>query len=246
LIGRLGVDHPASLDPAAISAERRVTVETVRRGLTRLHELERIHYVPAFRGRATHLGEAGLPEDALMHVDFEFLARKRHREEERLDEMVGYTASPGCRVRYLLSCFGAEEGVHCGRCDRCEGSASRARRPLSAAASQRAQASVRTALEAVQAFDGRYGFRKLAGHLAGSRAEGVASGPLSAGPTRGRMKHLGVKGADRWLRVAYDAGLLRLVPHKLARGRRTVHTVALSPLGLRVVKGEPMPELHAD
>ena len=103
-----------------------------------------------------------------------------------------------------------------------------------------------TALQAVQAFDSRYGFGKLACHLAGSQAEGVSSGPLSTGPTRGLLKHLGVKGADRWLRVAYDAGLLRLVPHKLARGNRTVHTVALSPLGLRVIKGEPLPELHAD
>ena len=103
-----------------------------------------------------------------------------------------------------------------------------------------------TVLEAVQAFDKRYGFRKLAGHLAGSEAGGVGTGPLSSGPTRGRLKHLGVKGSDRWLRISYDAGLLRLVPHKLAGGGRTVHTIALSPLGLRAIKGEPLPELHAE
>jgi len=72
----------------------------------------------------------------------------------------------------------------------------------------------------------------------------VGSGPLGSGPTRGQLSHLGVKGADRWLRVAYDAGLLRLVPHKLARSNRTVHTVGLSPLGLRVLKGEPLPDIH--
>ena len=38
-----------------------------------------------------------------------------------------------------------------------------------------------------------------------------------------------------------DAGLLRLIPHKLARNNRTVHTVGLSPLGIRVLKGEPLP-----
>ena len=56
------------------------------------------------------------------------------------------------------------------------------------------------------------------------------------------MSHLGVKGADRWLREAYDGGLLRLVPHKLARNNRTVHTVGLSPAGIRVLKGGPLPE----
>jgi len=247
LIERFGVNRSSSLDTAALAAQRGITPETVRRGLTRLHELDRIEYAAAFRGRATEVRRSGLPEDALANVDFEFLDAKRGREEERLDEMVGYTTSPGCRVRYLLECFGAEGAAHhCGHCDRCRALSDPARKRTTPAASRRTRETLMVALEAVRDFDKRYGFRKLAGHLAGSEAEGVGSGPLASGPTRGRLSHLGVKGADRWLRIAYDAGLLRLVPHKLARGNRTVHTVGLSPLGLRVLKGEPLPELHVD
>ena len=238
LVQRYGVDRPSSLDPTALAAERGVTPETVRRGLTRLHELGRIEYAPAFRGRATEL-RGGLSEDALENVDFEFLEAKRRREEERLEEMVGLTTSPGCRVRYLLACFGLTEGAACGVCDRCVGRGSGAHADTHLA--ERDRETVLAVLECVRAFDKRYGFRKLAGHLAGSSAEDIVSGPLGRGDTYGRLSHLGVKGADRWLRTAYDAGLLRLVSHTLRSGQRSVHLVALAPVGVRVLKGAPLP-----
>jgi ATP-dependent DNA helicase RecQ len=242
LVRRHGVDRPSSLDPAALAAERGVTPETVRRGLSRLHELGRIEYVPAFRGRATEVRD-DLPDDALAHVDFDLLEAKRRREEDRLEEMIGLTATPGCRVRYLLSCFGVEASEPCGACDRC--TRRRAAVPPQAL-EEGARETLLAVLQAVRAFDKRYGFRKLAGHLAGSRADDVCAGPLGRGATYGQLAHLGVKGADRWLRVAFDAGLLRLVPHQLRRGsQRRVHLVALAPLGLRVLKGEPLPEIRA-
>lgn len=242
LVTRFGVERPSPLDVPALAAERGVTPETVRRGLTRLHELGRIHYVPAFRGRATEVS-GGLSEDALDGVDFELLETKRRREEDRLEEMIGFTATPGCRVRYLLACFGVEESGSCGRCDRCKGG-SRQAPARSAASSEREREQVLTVLRAVQANDKRFGFKKLAGHLGGSRADNVLNGPLGRGDTYGALRHLGVSGAERWLRTAYDAGLLRLVPHKLSRGGRTVHLIGLSPHGSRVLKGEPLPELH--
>ncbi len=242
LVGRFGVDRASSLDVPALAASRGVTPETIRRGLTRLHDLSRIDYVAAFRGRATELRE-GPAEDALSHVDFELLETKRGREEARLDEMIGLTATPGCRVRYLLGCFGVEESVSCGVCDRCAG---RSRGVPPQVLDDRAREVLMAVLETVQTFEKRYGFGKLAAHLAGSRSEAVSRGPLSQGPTLGRLKHLGVKGADRWLRTAYDAGLLRLAPHKLSHGGRTVHLVALAPTGRRVLKGEPLPEIHAE
>ena len=147
LIERFGVGRAAALDTAALAAERGITPETVRRGLTRLHQLERIEYAAAFRGRATELRHGGLPEDALANVDFEFLDAKRAREEDRLEEMVGYTTSPGCRVRYLLACFGAEDaGHHCGQCDRCRALEAPGRRTRSPAASKRTRETVLTAL----------------------------------------------------------------------------------------------------
>jgi len=241
LVTRFGVNRMSSLDAPALAAERGVTPETVRRGLARLQELGRIDYMPAFRGRTTEV-RGGLAEDALSKVDFTWLEAKRKREEDRLDEMIGYTAMPGCRVRYLLSCFGLEEAGSCGRCDRCDASSSRGAAP--APTGEREREIVLSVLQAVQAFDKSFGFGKLAGHLAGSRSEKITNSRLGRGDTYGTLKHLGTQGAERWLRTAYDAGLLRLVPHKLKGPGRTVHLIALAPHGSRVLKGEPLPELH--
>ncbi|MDF1700066.1 MAG: RecQ family ATP-dependent DNA helicase [Planctomycetota bacterium] len=242
LVTRFGVDRPSSLDVPALAAERGVTAETVRRGLNRLHDLGRIRYVAAFRGRATEVAGA-LSEDALDGVDFELLETKRRREEDRLEEMIGFTATPGCRVRYLLACFGVEESGSCGRCDRCKGGTKTHGAPT-AAASEREREMVLQVLTAVEAFDKRFGFKRLAGHLGGSRSDNVLNSPLGTGDTYGALRHLGPSGAERWLRTAYDAGLLRLAPHKLKRGGRTVHLVALSPQGKAVLAGEPLPALH--
>ena len=228
LVERFGVDNQTSVDLAAFARSRNVTEETVRRGLGRLHERGRIHYVPPFRGRATELDD-GVPEDALAAVDFDALERKRAHEEGKLDEMISYAHTPGCRVLHLLRCFGAPGESPCGRCDRC------ATRPAPTMG-QGARADVhRTVLEAVRAFNGRYGFRKLAAHLAGSNANGVGTGPLSRGATRGRLSMLGVAGAERQLRDCLDAGYLRLKPHKLGNGR-SVHLVALSDAGRETLK----------
>ena len=235
LVERFGVDHSAEIDLEAFARSRDVTVETVRRGLNRLHDLGRIHYVPPFRGRATELDDE-LPDDALEAVDFDELDRKRQHEEGKLDEMVGYAHTPGCRVIHLLRCFGAEAEGPCGRCDRCAGRGRSKRKP-----SSHTRETIMTVLQAVQAFDRRYGFRKLAGHLAGSNAGGVGTGPLSRGATRGKLSLLGVAGCERQLRDCLDAGLLKLVPHKLGRSGRSVHLVSLSKTGRAVLKGEPLP-----
>ncbi|MEZ6009816.1 MAG: RecQ family zinc-binding domain-containing protein [Planctomycetota bacterium] len=237
LIERHGIDHEVALDLEAFAERRGVTEETVRRGLTRLHQLGRVVYVPPFRGRATEVRGG---ENALAHVDFAALDERRRHEEARLDEMVGYAHARGCRVLHLLTCFRAEGEQRCGRCDRCVGASSPGGGDEAFdLANPRAAATVRTVLQAVRAFDARYGFRKLAGHLAGSDAAGVGDGPLAHGPTRGALRALGVKGAERWLQVCQDAGFLRLVPRRLAGGQRTVHLVAVGPRGIRVLKGEP-------
>ncbi len=242
LVRQFGVDQLGHLDAETLAAARGVTVETVRRGLRKLSDLERIRYVPAFRGRATEVRRVDAPEIALEKVDFAKIAEKRAREERKLDQMIDYATCPACRVLFLLRGFGVESNERCGRCDRCKGSGKRA---ASAARdvgrSKVADKMIRHALAAVNTFDERYGFRKLAGHLAGSNAADIANGPLARGMTRGVMRALGTKGAERYLRMALDLGLLKLVSHKLqGRGGRRVHLVAISDRGRRVLKGEPI------
>jgi ATP-dependent DNA helicase RecQ len=243
LVEGLGTDRRRPLDLEEFAEGRGVSEETVRRGLQRLHDLGRIVYEAPFRGRATEVRVRGMPEDVLGAVDFEELAAKRRREEEKLERMVGYVRAPGCRRTYLLRCFGLRGASPCGRCDACEATRRTPRRDVASPEARRLLGEV---LEAVRRHDGRFGFGKLAGHLAGSKASGVGTGPLSRGSTYGALSSLGVKGAERWLRAAYEAGLLRLVPRELAGDGRKVHTVGLTAEGRGVLAGAAVPDLLVD
>lgn len=240
LVERLGVGRRKALDLEDFAASRSVTEETVRRGLTRLHELGRIAYEAPFRGRATEVRVSGVPDDLLAAVDFDGLARKRAHEERKLDEMVSYAHVRGCRRAFLLGCFGGRRQDDCGRCDGCRGR--KLQRPAAGTrAAARQDEVLRTLLAAVGAHDGRFGFGKLAGHLVGSKASGVGDGPLSRGPTYGALGSMRQKEVEDCLHRAQEAGLLGLVPHAIAGSGRRVHTVALTEEGRQVLAGGAPP-----
>jgi hypothetical protein len=235
LVETFGVGRRRALDVGAMAARRDVTEETLRRGLQRLHDLGRVHYEPAFRGRATEVRVEGVPEDLLQAVDFEELDEKRRREEAKLDEMVGYAHARGCRRTYLVGCFGLRGTPACNHCDLCRAEAARPARERARTAG--GEALLLTVLKAVAAHDGRFGFGKLAGHLVGSRAVGVGTGPLSHGPTYGALAGQKQVVAERLLHQAHEDGLLALEPHEIPTTGRRVHLVRLTREGRARLKG---------
>jgi ATP-dependent DNA helicase RecQ len=235
-----GTDVEASLDLEETSDLLGRSEETVRRALQRLHEMGRIVYAPPFRGRATEIQAQGVPEDLLAAVDFEELADKRRREEKKLDEIIGYAQVPGCRVRYLLDAFGAPGASRCGRCDGCK---SFARAGPEHAPTEGERAVVGAVLEAVRTHDGRFGFKRIAEHLYGSKSRSVARGRLARGPTYGALSALSLSAVEEWVHAVYDAGLLRLVATRL-EDSRPAHLVALSPSGLAALRGTPLPAIR--
>ncbi len=237
LATRYGTERPASVDLAEVADLLGREEETLRRGLQRLQALGRVEYVPPFRGRATEITAEGLDEDVLDAVDFSALAEKRAREERKLDQIVGYAQSPGCRVRTLLDAFGDPAAVPCGVCDACRSAAGKGPSRAPTAAEGEVLLAV---LNAVAAHDGRFGFGKVAAHLKGSRREGVATGRLSRGVTYGALAALPAAAIEAWLHAAHDAGLLTLVPTRL-EDERTVHLVGLSAAGRACLAGEPLP-----
>jgi ATP-dependent DNA helicase RecQ len=241
---RHGTDVEASLDVEETADLLGRSEETVRRALQRLHEMGRIVYAPPFRGRATEIraplhGE-GVPEDLLAAVDFGELAEKRRREERKLDEIVGYAQVPGCRVRYLLDAFGAPGAARCGRCDGCRDAA---RSGPEHVPTEGERAVVSRVLEAVRSHDGRFGFRRIAEHLYGSKNRAIAHGRLSRGPTYGALSALSLSAVEEWVHAVYDAGLLRLVATRLD-DRRPAHLVALSSSGRAALLGGPLPAIR--
>ena len=96
---------------------------------------------------------------------------------------------------------------------------------------------LRALLSAVAAHDGRFGFRKLAEHLVGSKAQALAGGRLARGSTYGALGSVTRKTAEGWLREAHRAGLLRLVVRQVTPDR-SGHLVALTDRGRGALRPE--------
>jgi hypothetical protein len=99
-------------------------------------------------------------------------------------------------------------------------------------------------LEAVRAHDGKYGFRRIAEHLHGSKAQGVAGGRLSRGPTYGALAALPRARVEDWVHRLHDAGLLALVAKRLADSDRPVHLIGLSTAGNAALTSGVLPAVR--
>ncbi len=89
------------------------------RNLRELSALSAVDYVPPFRGRAIHLREVGRRFDDL-DIDFELLDRRKSAEYERLERVVRFGKTFGCRQQEILKYFGEADPAPCDHCDNCQ------------------------------------------------------------------------------------------------------------------------------
>lgn len=92
--------------------------ESVLAALHHLEERGLIHYTPPQKGRAFRLLRRA-PIFAELKLDVAHLIGKQSREIAKLEEMVGYAQTLGCRREHLLGYFGEKSPSRCGACDRC-------------------------------------------------------------------------------------------------------------------------------
>ena len=181
------------------------------------------------------LGEGSPP------VDLAALTDKARRDRERLDTMVRYAFSRGCRTRFIYDYFagGARGGAapRCGVCDVCLGWRRGTARPLDEAELLQ----VRIALSGVGRLSGRFGVERVAQMLTGSQVREVLARGLHEVPTYGRLAELSVERVKDLLGALADAGLLER--RGIEGGRPGAFVLALTPEGRAVAKGERVPEL---
>ncbi|MBA3343727.1 MAG: ATP-dependent DNA helicase RecQ [Gemmatimonadales bacterium] len=166
---------------------------------------------------------------------------KARRDRERLDTMVRYAYSRGCRTRFIYDYFagGARGGSapSCGTCDVCLGWGRRAGRALDEDELLR----VRIALSAVGRLSGRFGVERMAQVLVGSNAREVIHHGLNRIPTYGKLSALTLDQVKDLLGVLADAGLVER--QGIEGGRPGAFVLALAPVGRAVARGEARPEL---
>ncbi|MGH7515069.1 MAG: RecQ family ATP-dependent DNA helicase, partial [Gemmatimonadales bacterium] len=181
------------------------------------------------------------PGEGAMPLDEAVRRHKAHRDRERLDMMVRYAFSRGCRTRFVYDYFagGARGGAapRCGTCDVCLGWGRTSGRPLDDDELLR----VRIALSGVGRLSGRFGVERIAQVLTGSKVREVIDRGLDRVPTYGKLAGVPADEVKDLLNVLADAGLIDR--HGIEGGRPGAFVLALTPEGRRVAKGEHRPEL---
>ena len=174
-------------------------------------------------------------------IDEQVRALKARRDRERLDTMVRYAFSRGCRTRFIYDYFAgrARGGAapRCGVCDVCLGWRRGVGRPLE----EDELLQVRIALSGVGRLSGRFGVERVAQMLVGGKGRDVIGRGLDRIPTYGKLSALPLDYVKDLLGVLADAGLIER--QGIEGGRPGAFVLALTPEGRAVAKGEVRPEL---
>ena len=198
--------------PRAVAARAEMELSAVNRALRELRRLEAFDYVPPFRGRAVRVLTPDTPFDRL-EIDFETYEQRKAAEYDKLDQMVRYANSRGCRQTEILRYFGDESGGRCGHCDNCDppaGAPPAAPVDADAAQAQLLKA-VRIALAGVARAGGRFGKQMIAQMLAGSKSSKLTKFRLDRLSTFGLLSHLRQTDVSALLDALLSVGLLEQV-----------------------------------
>jgi len=166
---------------------------------------------------------------------------KAKRDRERLDTMIRYAFSRGCRTRFIYDYFagGARGGAapRCGVCDVCLGWTRGATRPLD----DEELLEVRIALSGVGRLSGRFGVERIAQVLVGSTVKEILSRGLDRIPTYGKLSRMPLDRVKSLLGTLADAGLVER--RGIEGGKPGAFVLALTPEGREVAMGRVRPDL---
>ncbi len=182
-----------------------------------------------------------MPGEGAMPIDIAARQKKARRDRQRLDTMLRYAFSGGCRTRFIYDYFaGAAQGGAaplCGTCDVCLGWRTARGRVLN----DEEYKAVRIALSGIARLRGCFGAERIAQMLVGSRSQAVTSRRLHLLPTWGRLSSMTIERTRDLLGALVDAGLAER--RSIAGGPAGAFVLALTADGVRVMKGEFRPEI---
>ena len=168
-----------------------LSLQAVRKSLGELNKLEAFNYVPPFRGRAIHFSRRDVPFDEL-EIDFDTMEKRKQFDYDKLDRMVSYATTNGCRQANILVYFGDDSATSCNHCDNCDGTSKKDAKQISVQLNQDpvVKTVVRIALSGVARAKERVGKTLVAGMLAGSRSKKIKQQRLDKVSTFGRLNAL--------------------------------------------------------
>jgi ATP-dependent DNA helicase RecQ len=93
-------------------------IEALRKCLFQMDASREVTYIPPFRGRGLRVLKRMEPER--LDIDFHALQVRKAHELSKIDQVMSYATTQGCRRSFLLNYFGERvKGDQCGACDLC-------------------------------------------------------------------------------------------------------------------------------
>ncbi len=218
--------------------------EQLTRTLRELNRLRSFDYIPPFRGRAVHVVQRDLAFEEL-EIDFEDLELRKRAEFEKLEAVIKFARTAGCRQRVILHYFGESGASNCGLCDRClpsDGSVGRASdisvaSELQGIDSNALLRGVQVILSGVTRMHGRFGKNLVAQMLCGSKNKKLQQWKLHHLSTYGLLSGLRQTEVVAVMDALIETGLLQ--QKEVDERRPTIH---MTEGGRSVMRSEtPLP-----
>ncbi len=179
--------------PNHLMAAAGIDREAFQRAMRELTSLKAFDYVPPFRGKAIHLLQRHARFEDL-EIDFKTLEERRAAEYGKLDRVMAYARTIGCRQMEILDYFGDPDGEPCGVCDNCQRAGGKpggvAVRTTGAVTDENVLRAVRIALSGVARTHGRFGKNIVAQMLCGSKSSKLSKWKLDQLSTYGLLGNL--------------------------------------------------------
>lgn len=182
--------------------------------LTRARCVERFD-IPQQRIKGTRLLDPDLSPNNLP-IDYDALLVKENRDREKLETVIRFATSIGCRQQWILRYFGETESDLCNCCDHCKrGESSERREPkpkelmdVKITLSGVARMSTKTSSGTWQP---RFGRGKIIQMLLGSKDKGILDIGLDKLSTYGMLQNSGKDYLNNLFKELERAGLLHVV-----------------------------------
>ena len=223
--------------------------DQLTRTLRELNRLRSFDYIPPFRGRAVHLVQRDLTFEQL-EIDFEDLNARKRAEFDKLEAVIKFARTAGCRQRVILQYFGESGAANCGLCDRCQpsdGSVGRASDISIASEIQGLDSNavlrgIQVVLSGVTRMHGRFGKNMVAQMLCGSRNKKLQQWKLHQLSTYGLLSGLRQTEVVGIMDALIETGLLqqkevderRPTLHMTEEGRQVMRSQTPLPAGLQL------------
>ncbi len=205
--------------------------EAVRRALSELAARPELTYIPPFRGRGLEVIKRVEPPE--LGIDFEALQLRKAHELAKLDQVMAYATTEGCRRGFLLRYFGETlRGDRCDACDTCR----RGDSNLQTEAEARSDPILAVKLlSGVARLKGRYGQGMAVKVLSGSKDRTVFQSGLHRLSTYGLLRECTQEQVQAWIKELIATGCVAI--RRLSAAGKQYPVLELTERGHGVMSG---------